>query len=180
MSGIEIRIDLNELKKLGGDLQGISDRAQDFTIPMKVISTVLVTSIAENFQAGGRPDPWQELSDATLLAKAPKTAPLIDSGDLFDSIRGDSGPDFASASTDRIYARIQQLGGTIDQMVDVPAHERMISQAFGKPLDKPRKVQVRAHERHMHVEIPARPFMVVQDEDLETFGKAIVDYLMGE
>jgi len=178
MSGIEYKIDLSELMRLSGDLQGISDRARDFSKPMKFAAQVIVDSIAENFQAGGRPDPWQELSDATLLAKVPKTKILIDSGDLFDSIRGDSGPDFASASTDRSYARIQHLGGEIDKMVDVPAHERMISQAFGKPID-PRTVKVRAHQRHMQVEIPARPFMVVQDEDLEVITEALMEYLMG-
>jgi len=178
MPGIEYSIDMSDIVALSRGLREMENRSQDLSVPMKVAAQILVDSVLENFQAGGRPDAWEELADATLLAKLPKTKILIDSGDLFDSIHGESGPDWARASTDRVYARIHQEGGVIDQEVSVSAHERLIQQAFGKPI-QPKTVHVREHQRHMQVEIPARPFMLAQDEDLENIGDAVADYLMG-
>lgn len=48
------------------------------------------------------------------------------------------------------YAAVHEFGGNNR----VPAHSRMITQAFGKPIE-PRSVQVRAHTRT----VPARPFV---------------------
>jgi len=178
MPGVALIITIEDLEELSEDLEGIALRAQDLTVPMKVIAIELTNSVIENFQAGGRPDPWAPLEDSTLLAKAPKTKILIDDGDLFDSIIGDSGEDWARVSSDRIYATTHQFGHTFSGTVTVPAHERRIQQAFGRPI-APKTVTVRQHTRKMNTTIPARPFMLVQDEDLDTYGRIIGDYLVG-
>lgn len=49
--------------------------------------------------------------------------------------------------------------------VNVPAHQRTIVQAFGKPLSKKTTVQVSAHTRFMA--IPARPYLSPASEDNE-------------
>ncbi len=178
MPGLGLTIDVKELAEASEELQAIIDRSRDFTVPMKFAAIQLTNSVIENFMAGGRPDRWTPLADSTLLAKVPKTKILIDSGDLFDSITGDSGPDFARVSSDRPYARAHQFGHKFSGTVTVPAHERRIRQAFGKPIE-PRTVTVREHTMKMNTEIPERPFLLVQDEDMEFIQDAMADYLLG-
>lgn len=84
---------------------------------------------------------------------------LIDTGRLLNSIKfrlfnqqGSSGVRVGSFGVP--YAAIHEFGFSGSQ--SVPQHERMMTQAFGRPMD-PRLVTVQAHVRFMR--IPARPFL---------------------
>jgi phage gpG-like protein len=52
------------------------------------------------------------------------------------------------------YARVHEEG--INETVNIPAHTRTITQAFGQPIEE-QTVKVEQHRRHM--KIPARPYL---------------------
>jgi phage gpG-like protein len=85
---------------------------------------------------------------------------LIDTGNLLNSIqymvenRGDT-IRLRVGSFGVPYAAIHEFGYQGPQTV--PAHRRMMSIAFGKPMKNPRKVNISAHIRQQN--IPARPFV---------------------
>jgi len=178
LSGVRLTIDIEDLIELGEDLEGISNRAKDCSVPMKIAAQILEASVIQNFEAGGRPSPWTPLAESTLLAKAPKRKALIDSGRLFDSITSRFDAESAGAGTNVVYAAVHQFGHKFDKTVDVPEHERRISRAFGKPI-APKTVTVRAHKMKMNTEVPARPFLLAQEEDIGDIKQAIIDYLRG-
>jgi phage gpG-like protein len=57
--------------------------------------------------------------------------------------------------TDVPYANVHEYGFT--GSIQVPQHQRRITQAFGRELDSPKTVQVRGHSRQ--VSIPKRPYL---------------------
>lgn len=55
-----------------------------------------------------------------------------------------------------------------------------ISQAFGRPI-KPKKVTVKAHIRKISLpwgDIPARPFMMIQDDDWTEIKETLAEFLL--
>jgi phage gpG-like protein len=60
----------------------------------------------------------------------------------------------ASVGTNIRYGRVHEYG--FDGTVEVPAHIRRISEAFGRPI-APTVASVRAHSRHLH--LPERSFL---------------------
>lgn len=75
-----------------------------------------------------------------------------------------------SVGTNVVYGRIHELG--YSGPMSVKAHSRMIRQAFGRPLQKPRLVEVRAHTRQ--VSMRPRPFLrpAIQD-NLTQIGRLL-------
>jgi len=61
----------------------------------------------------------------------------------------------AFVGTNVSYARAHEFGVSMDEQVR--AHMRAVKQAFGKPLSKPVRVNVRAHQRHES--LPERSFL---------------------
>lgn len=62
------------------------------------------------------------------------------------------------------YAAVHEYGFT--GSVSIPAHQRTITQAFGRPI-APKQVDVKAHSKSMR--IPKRPYLVPALEDQEDF-----------
>lgn len=99
------------------------------------IGVYMVSSVIENFEAGGRPEKWQKLADSTLAQKQKrgKTLTLIDSGFLRAGIMswvsgnsvliGPTGPA-------KPYARIQDRGGEtgVDGGTIIPARPYLLLQ----------------------------------------------------
>jgi phage gpG-like protein len=81
--------------------------------------------------------------------------------------------------TSVIYARIHQLGGKINENVTVKQHYRCITKAFGKSI-KGRKVLVRQHQRQQDMYIPARPFLMVQPQDMRVMRKIVAEYVTAD
>jgi len=141
---------------------------------LKSCGLVLLRSIAQNFKAGGRPVRWRPSKRA--LAKKGQT--LRKSGDLKNSITMSVGGNKLTVGTNKKYAAIHQLGGKIDKNVTVRQHYRVMTRAFGKPIDG-RKVLVRQHQRKMDTYIPARPFLKIQDADWRIIKRILIDYMTG-
>jgi phage gpG-like protein len=173
-------------------LSRIERRVNRLKPAMGLIGEIALGSIQENFEKGGRPT-WQPLSQTTInLRKKINKWPgriLVRggvAGGLMGGITYRPSDEDVRLATNKPYATTQHFGakkgsfGTV--AATVKAHMRKISQAFGRPIE-PRDVKVKAHTRKMTLpwgDIPARPFMVIQDEDWEEIKDTLVDFLLGK
>lgn len=149
----------------------VAERCRDMRPLLDFIGEHGKRSIDENFRAGGRPEPWQELKATTLyggihgrrLLKNRKTPTLsarfrkylagkkilINRGRLKNSINVKTGRTSVTWGTNLVYAAIHNFGGPI-------------------PRHSPRFI------------MPKRPFMVLQTEDLRRFRLQIERYFSGD
>jgi len=103
---------------------------------------------------------------------------LTDTGDLRDSIRYEVRDNEVEIGSDGLKNPVKALAnqfGSHRQTV-VVRHTRTINSAFGVPLPKPVTVTVRGHGRITN--LPARPFIGIDDEDRRDLGEAWNDYLV--
>jgi phage gpG-like protein len=87
--------------------------------------------------------------------------------------------------TNATYASVHHFGakkgsfGTFVHMVK--SHQRQVTQAFGKQLKFPVWANVHAHAREVSLpwgDIPARPFMLLQDEDVDDIKGLLETWIM--
>lgn len=119
----------------------------DATPLMRIWGEIAQTSISENFEVGGRPDKWQALSDVTIALKG-HARPLIGRTRNLSSI-------VVRPESQRV------LVGTQPAAKDYAA-----IQQFGGKAGRGRKVK-----------IPARPYLLLQDEDREEMADESRSYL---
>lgn len=114
------------------------------------IGVYVVSSVVENFETGGRPDKWAKLADSTLARKK-GTLKLIDSGLLRAGIM---------SWTDGDYVYVGPSG---------PA----------KPYAR---IQDRGGEtgRNEKTIIPARPYLLLQEEDKTYIRNFIREAILGK
>ena len=105
-------------------------------------------------------------------------------GGLMGSISVRAYNDRAEVGTNKIYAAVHQFGaakGSFDTVeAVVRSHTRWIKQAFGREIE-PRQVTVQEHKRKMVLpwgDIPARLFMMVQNEDWDEIRAELGEFLM--
>ena len=169
---ITVRIEDAEVRKLLSDILG---RMHSKKPAMGIIGNIVRNSIRRNFEAGGRPTPWKP----SLRAKKTGDKTLIESKQLFNSFTIDAKQDRVEVGTNKIYAAIQHFGGDINH----PARERTMF--FKKYKRGERKGLTRfskegkagygmkVHGRAYTIHIPARPFMMVQEEDWPKMTQAL-------
>ncbi len=176
MAGSAIRVTATD-KGAMEILQGVVDRVRDMTPAMKIIGEIGRTSIVRNYEKEGRPSKWPKHGLATEARRGPNAAILRESGRLMRSIHASAYKDHVLIGTDTVYAAVHQFGarkgefGTIT--AQIKEHVRKIAG---------QQIKVKAHTRRMQVpwgDIPARPFLMVQDEDWEEIRAALNDYIMG-
>ena len=136
MAGSAITITSNAVD-VSRELKVIADRFGNALPAMQIIGRRVLSSVIENFQAGGRPKGWQPLSPVTLAKKKGGSILVGDGfgGGLLGSIHFKTEPSavMVSTGTNKKYAAIHQFGGQAG----------------------------RGHK----VTIPARPYLMVQDQD---------------
>lgn len=124
-------------------------------------------SIRRNFKEGGRPQKWP----LSKRAEEQRGQTLIDTKVLMNSITSDATENEAVVGTNVEYAAVHNFGakkgsfGTVT--ATIRAHLR-------------KGVQVREHTRKMNLpwgDIPAREFMLVQDEDWADIREVVGNYL---
>ena len=133
---------------------------------------VLQRSIAKNFKAGGRPVRWQP----SLRARKSKGQTLVKTARLKNSISMQVIGRTLRVGTNVVYAAIHHLGGSIRKNATVKSHLRIMTKAFGK-LIAARRVTVRSHSRQMNLTLPARPYLLVQDEDLRVMKRILAEHV---
>lgn len=172
-------------------LARIEKRVTRLKPAMGLIGEIALGSIQENFEKGGRPAGWAPLSQTTIaIRKRINKWPgriLVRSGvagGLLGSITYRESDDDVRLAANSPYATTHHFGaakgsfGTVT--ATIKAHTRKISQAFGRQIE-PKDVTVKAHTRKMSLpwgDIPARKFMMVQDEDWEEMKDTLVEFLL--
>ncbi len=168
MAGVTLKYEIDdaEVKAL---LTQLGERARDLSSPMKLIGEQVLFSVQQNFAEGGRPDRW--IPSKRAIVQGGQT--LVNTGRLLQSLTYRSSSDQAEVGTNVIYAAIHQFGGIIPGGPIVP--RRAKSLRWIGPDGKPRfakKVQ------RPDIAMPARPFLMVQEEDKSELVRIIKDYLM--
>lgn len=150
-------------------LGGMRQRLDDFTPAMKLIGIHMLRSVRLNFDAGGRPTPWTPSKRA--LREGGKT--LLDTGQLAGSITMRADRTSVRLSTAKVYARPHQLGAAIRH-----ARGLKVRQKRGRGVTRVRKVTITQRTGGV-IRLPARPFLMVQDEDTPIIRGILRDYLAG-
>ncbi len=174
---ITARVEDAEVRKL---LSDILVRTNNLKPAMGIIGNIVRKSIHRNFEVGGRP-PWIP----SQRAKKTGDKTLIKTRQLMNSFTIDAFRDRVEVGTNKKYAAIQHFGGDINH----PARERTMF--FRKYKSGERKGLTRFSKeskagygmkvpgRAYTIHIPARPFMMVQDEDwpemTQRLGKYLID-----
>jgi phage virion morphogenesis protein len=157
-------------KALDGAIEKLLDTMKDLTPVKKHIAEYLLESTRERIRSGGpAPDgaPWAPLSPAYLLTKKGKGT-LQETGRLIGLLRWQiDGDGNVAVGSDRDYAAIHQMGGTIHKKArDGSARLRRVGSnvRFAKKSHKKAwgvSFRVGAHEIH----IPARPYLGLSAAD---------------
>lgn len=165
MSGsvIEVKIDDREVRDL---LSRIAAKTGNLTPAMKTIGEIVLRSVKENFRQGGRPEKWKPLSQRTLHSVAGGKKGYKKSGGLrAGSIRRLKDRKILIASKrlmDSISYKEEKDKVTIGTDVVYAALHQ-----FGGKAGRGKKINV-----------PARPFLMVQEEDWPAIKEALEDYLI--
>lgn len=178
MAGTVIQIRDEEVQKL---LRRIADRLKDTTPLMRIIGSIVRTSVVRNFELGGRPK-WDALSPVTRKLRG-ADGPILRrqgaAGGLMGSINIEATDGRVSVGTNKVYAAVHQFGAKAGSFgrksVSVRRHTRRSRRG--------NRYEVGAHTREMSMpwgDIPARPFMMLQEpEDMQEITAAAVEYLEG-
>ncbi|HHL33112.1 MAG TPA: hypothetical protein ENJ30_01965 [Desulfobulbaceae bacterium] len=153
MSGLLFEWHSDELEKQLNRVAGRIGNAE----MLRLAGAIVRESVRTNFAAGGRPRKWKRL-------KTRQGQPLRDTGRLQNSVTSKVSGNVVYVGTNVVYAAVPQFGakkGSFGEfVVSVAAHDRTAK--TGK------QYMVRAHSRRVRLprgNIPARPFLLVQDED---------------
>lgn len=175
MSGaaIEISIKDAEVEEL---LDRILKNLGDLTPAMKIIGATVRTSVIRNFEKSGRPKKWKKHSKITEKRRGKGARILMDQGlgaGLAGSINYRADSEKVVVGTPKIYGAVHQFGAKKGSFGTVIANVR-------EHLRK--GVRVKAHQRKMKLpwgDIPAREYLVIQDEDWPEMRAALTDYILG-
>lgn len=142
-------------------------RANDLTPLMGKISETLKAGVDRAFDTQTAPDgnPWKELSALTVMLRG-VSGPILDRGTpggLVSSLQTEHGKDYAQVGTNKEYALIHQLGGTIR-----PRKGKYLK--VGKPGGPWTNLK--------QVTIPARPFLGLSDETRQDVLHDLTEYLL--
>jgi len=173
--------------RIGGDAPGkLADmirRAGDLRPAMNEIGEIVQASVIRNFDEGGRPRRWKRLSPATIEARKKRNKwpgqILVRTGNLkrIHYMATKNRVEVSPSAQASKYAAVHQFGARAGSFGTVTARVKgHLRNIRGK------QVRVAAHTRRMRLpwgDIPARPFMLVQDEDVADMAEAISDYLTG-
>lgn len=129
--------------------------ASDLKPAMAAIGNLVTKSVKQNFREEGRPDKWQK-------SKKKKGKTLHGTGALARNIHYELDSDGSAVTImtgPQKYARIHQFGGNI------PAREIHAKNRQALKFTVGGKVFYRKSVHHPGANIPARPYMLLQEDD---------------
>lgn len=150
MAGVSIHIDTSQVKK---KIAGILKRLDNAEPAMKVIGETALESIQRNFEEGGRPRKWKDLAPSTKIARARRGKWP---GKIL-MVSGAGGGLFGSISYNAYSDKVVMVANKIYAAI----HH------FGGMAGRGKKVK-----------IPARPFMMIQDEDWQEMKEELSNYIL--
>jgi len=152
-------------------LKGLTTRLSKPQKALRECGLVLLRSISKTFKAGGRPVRWKPSKRAQLAGG--KT--LIDTARLMRSITMKVTGKTLMVGTNVKYAAMHQLGGKVAGRTIFPKRAKAL-----RWIDKGGNVRFAKKVTIPGFTMPARPFLVIQDEDWRVLGRIFVDHLVGE
>jgi phage virion morphogenesis protein len=167
VSGIKLSAVLHD-KEVKNLLARIQEKTGNLKPAYEIIGETVLESVRENFRQGGRPTPWKKSERA--IRDSGQT--LVDKGTLSGSITYEATKSKVVVGTNIPYAAIHHIGGTI------PGHAVKAKRAKALAIPTPDGVVFRKSASIPKVEMPARPYLMVQDEDWHEMGRQLAQYLM--
>jgi phage gpG-like protein len=137
---------------------------------MAAVGNLVVKSVRRNFREGGRPNKWPE-------SKKPKGKTLIGTGALMKSIHYELDSDGTAVTVmtgPMNYARTMQNGGS------TAAHEIWYKNRQALRFFRNGTPVFYGKVNHPGSHIPARPYMMLQDEDEKKIKDMLVDHFVSE
>lgn len=180
-----IKIDDSELRKVLGRT---IERGQNKQQALRTIGAIGRESVRSNFRSGGRPKRWPASKRASRKVRGKRGRTLRRTGRLMNSISYSQQGEKVIIGSNLIYAGTMHHGakkaafGTV--VARIPAHRRKISsrnRKSGRKKTASGVAFVKAHTRKIEVpwgDIPARPFMVLQTEDIRRMEKVMADHIV--
>ena len=169
--GLTLKIDQSEFEKTFGQ---IVQNLENPTEAYQIAGAIARESIRYNFNVGGRPTHWEPSKRGTRLGIPGKRASTLRvSNRLMNSFTVKASKNGVRVGTNVVYAAVHHFGakkgsfGT--KTFSVRAHTRTRgSKQYG----------VRAHQRKVALpwgDIPARPFAMLQVEDVTEIQKVLAN-----
>jgi len=164
-------------------IKATTDAIQPSTI-MPEIAQLLIASVEKNIQVGGRFSVGAsgEFTGGTQQWKPSKKkqgATLVGKGLMAKSVDAIWSGNTLTLTSNRVYSRIQQEGGTINHPGGTPyiILGKGLARFIKKSSVDKQKKKVKYTKAHK-ITLPARPYLVVQDEDVDQIV-AIIAKRMG-
>jgi phage gpG-like protein len=154
------------IRELDDTLRGIIRGVDDFKEPLKQAGVYMYQSIDKNFQAQGRPSKWKKHHPLTTKLRGGGRI-LEDTGRLKASItsRG-SGSKYQLSNSKLVIGSNLKARGSSRTLLDI--------QQNGIPAGANK-----VFGRKGSGGIPARPVLMIQDEDTEKIEQIFADYIEG-
>ena len=170
MSGASIVVDV-DVVAAAGKLDKLNAALVNPKPLMSELGEYLLGSTKDRFKTMQAPDgtPWAPLKPSYLKAKKQNKGKILTLGGY---LRGQmrwqpDGQDAVLIGSNRVYARIHQLGGTTSPHVIKPRTKKAL--AFNGLVLK--------SVRHPGSKIPARPFLGLSREDRQEVTKRTIDWV---
>lgn len=144
--------------------------------PLEKSAKIMMKSIDENFRVGGRPK-WKPIGDwAMATRKNKKRPPLTDTGKLRKSIGYMIKGNRVVVGTKIPYARLLNFGGNlfIPPKVVVPKRTSALKFMVNGKIVYAKKAVIPG----FRVTVPERPFMVLQEKDVNKITAIFNKYIM--
>jgi phage virion morphogenesis protein len=167
MAGTFIEIEIND-KELQSAFDRMEARCGRLKPAMDIIGNIVTNSIRENFVAQGRPERWKPLSEVTLYMLIGGRAGFKKTGEIRAAAK-------RKVTNKQILIDMGMAGGLMGS-IHYNADDNSVIVGTDKVYGAIHQFGGKAG-RNKKVTIPARPFIVVQDEDMETIKTTINDYL---
>lgn len=157
---MEIRVEIKdeEVKRL---FNRLSARVKDLTPAMKEIGEIVRSSVVKNFVSGGRPQRWKPNAAATIMRGISRRQ-FTKKGALSSGASRKLSKGKVLIDTARLQNSITAKAGTDRAEIGTNVEYARIHQLGGKA------------GRGRKVTIPARPYLMVQDEDWKPIKEAIL------
>ena len=168
MAGVGIRIEAN-VDEAAAVLQRIVARGFSPAPALDEIGSYLVSSTIRRFELERGPDgtPWKK----SRRAERESGQTLTDTGRLRASITHSVAGDAVEVGTNVVYAAIHQFGGKTKPRTIRPRRKKALFwPGAGHPV---------ASVQHPGSDVPARPFLGVDDRDRPVIERIVVRHLEG-
>lgn len=168
---------------MGRELELLAERLGSLRTPLNDIAEYLHMSVDARARRQVAPDgsPWAPLSPRTLARKKGNKI-LRESGALLDTLRHQVSNDELQFGTDRPYGALHQFGGKVEHAArSQQVYFKEKGGVVGNRFVKKRQSNFSQWVTHgaRSVEMPARPYLGLSNEDETEILEIVATYLRG-